>query len=457
MSALSFARQAFGLEKPHSSVTDWVDILTSTNIAEEAFEGIPELVDAIRLQASGPAEAARALRKKLKHGQVHQQYRALVLVKALVENAGPKFHTAFSDGQLIDVFKQLNSDPSTDKRVKKKLLAVLMAWRDQYQPDPAMSLFAGLYQQCAGARYAPQDDLEQITGLSSTKIHKKRDKEETKKREKHEREERRKNEEEQRRRRAARVPFNLEKDKPKVIGTIAEASQASSNLVNAIMLVNPENDSLLKNERVQECLSRAKQTKKSLVRYIQLVEDEDLIGTLIETNDRIIAALEMYDKLLNPGAENANDDMAAVTRGLAAAQISMAEDDVSRFQEEQHAAIERERQNTDIYSDLQDLNFGALGTSSNNLPAPLRPSTVSDGYHGKPAARRSSLSDFSDYISSDEGMHNARRGSPRRAYVDVSDDPEDVTNAPKEARVPLVTASDDPFADPFADETPTRH
>jgi hypothetical protein len=30
---------------------------------------------------------------------------------------------------------------------------------------------------------------------------------------------------------------------------------------------------------------------------LQLVEDEEIIGTLIETNDRIIAALESYDKV----------------------------------------------------------------------------------------------------------------------------------------------------------------
>ena len=58
---------------------------------------IPELVDSINLQAAGyafyspqlpdhlsavpcsPTEASRALRKKLKHGNTHQQYRALVV------------------------------------------------------------------------------------------------------------------------------------------------------------------------------------------------------------------------------------------------------------------------------------------------------------------------------------------------------------------------------------------
>ena len=67
--------------------------------------------------------------------------------------------------------------------------------------------------------------------------------------------------------------------------------------MNAITLVNTENDSLQTNERVQECLTKAKQCRKPIVRYIQLVENDELIGTLIDTNERIIAALEMYDKV----------------------------------------------------------------------------------------------------------------------------------------------------------------
>ena len=67
--------------------------------------------------------------------------------------------------------------------------------------------------------------------------------------------------------------------------------------MNAITLVNPETDSLLTNERVLECLGKAKILRKPIVRYIQLVENEEVIGTLIDTNERIIAALEMYDKV----------------------------------------------------------------------------------------------------------------------------------------------------------------
>src|ERR1700722_6944021 len=92
--------------------------------------------------------------------------------------------------------------------------------------------------------------------------------------------------------------LNGAQEKPQVLTCIANASQAANNLVNAITLVNAETDSVQSNERVQECLAKAKLCHKPIVRYTQLVENEELIGTLIDTNERIIAALEMYEKVL---------------------------------------------------------------------------------------------------------------------------------------------------------------
>ncbi|RDB29003.1 Protein lsb5 [Hypsizygus marmoreus] len=476
MSAFNFARQALGLEKPHSSITDWVDILTSSNIAEEAYDGIPELVDSINLQASGPTEASRALRKKLKHGNPHQQYRSLVLLKALVENCGTKFQTTFADGQLTDALKNISADSTADKRVRKKLLLVLASWRDQFKSDPSMSLIAGLYSQCSReGRRLSQQEVSHLIGLPTVEDKKRAEKEEAKKtakREKEEAKERARKEAEERRQkernaasRSRRAPFNFEKDKPKVLASIVDASQATSNLHNAITLVNPETDSLKSNERVQECLTKAKQARKPVVRYIQLVENEELIGTLIETNERIIAALEMYDKLVAQSSDSAGPkDVDGVTAGLAAAQISMPENEVNRLQERQRVAVDRVKQagkngvqdsHTDPYADLQNLDFGG---GPNNLQRPLRPSTLSDdGQDDNAYNVRGSLSEFSDYDSSDEETHVASGSSPRkrggRDYVDVSDDPED-DNFPGSgsAKAPLVHADDDPFADPFADE-----
>lgn len=109
-----------------------------------------------------------------------------------------------------------------------------------------------------------------------------------------------------------------------------------------------------------------------------------------------------------------------------------------------------------IHPDLQDLTFGSLrggpGSSTGQLPAPLKPSfqvLSDDDDHDDGLDQRGSLSDFSDYESSDEETHKrASQGPSRRNYITVSDD-EEFT------RVPLAknNVEDDPFADPFADKS----
>jgi hypothetical protein len=134
---------------------------------------------------------------------------------------------------------------------------------------------------------------------------------------------------------------------------------------------------------------------------------------------------------------------------------------VRRYSRTEHDALG----STSLHPDLHDLSFGALGPEkgcarsslsrpstlnsfSRDLQPPIRPTTYSsdDDRFG----RRGSLSDFSDYESSDEGTHQRAGQSTglhvRKAYVNVSDDGGDDGG---DARQHIV--DDDPFADPFAD------
>ncbi|KAH6916942.1 hypothetical protein BKA70DRAFT_317973 [Coprinopsis sp. MPI-PUGE-AT-0042] len=469
MSTFSF-KQAFGATKPHhSSVTDWIEILTGPSIAEEAYDGIPELVDAINLQKDiGSAEASRALRKKLKHGNIHQQYRALVLLKALVENCGSKFHNAVNDGQFTDALRHIASDSYVDRRVKKKLSLVLAAWRTQYKDDPSMSFFANLYTQCRISERKGQNDAYQMAGVPNLKEDEKKMEKRKLKEEKRaarekaakEEEERRKNSVQQgadRTRRTRR--FDFEKDKPKVLESLVAASQASSNLMNAITLVNLQKETLEENARVQECVEKAKQAKKTVMAYTRLVENEDLIGTLIESTERVVSALNLYDELVSAGQAGDADATDALTTKLAAAQISHAKDEeaqlLSRTNSYSNAAEHRSQQPPrQVHPDLEDLDF--LGGHSNRLPPPMQPSKAGAGNSSEEdeVRNRGSLSDFSDYESSDEEMHNARAGTStgKKAYVTVSDDEDDVVAAFTPKASTSKAQEDDPFADPFADE-----
>ncbi|KAH9950900.1 seryl-tRNA synthetase [Amylocystis lapponica] len=440
-----------------SSITEWVEILTSSNYDDEAYDGIPEIVDSINIQATGTAEVSRAIRKKLKHGNAHQQYRALVVhLEGLVENCGHKFQTSFADDHLTDAIKVLATDSSTDPKVKKKLVSVLTAWHSQFKDDPGMSLVANLYKQCKigeSRRVSTHQPTLFDAYNAETEERRKREEEERRRKEeeklktKEEKErlkaakEKSRKDEEAKKKRAAKgkVPrkvFNFEQEKPQVLTAIASASQASSNLVNAITLVNTEHDSLQSNERVQECLANAKQVRRQIVRYIQLVENEDMIGTLIETNDRIIAAIESYDTLSKP--QVTEQDVQHVQEGLAAAK-SMTRSSRAAVQRSIGRAGStsmtaqlrgKERDTGDygksVHPDLQDLSFGPLGSDQRNLPPPLRPSAPRSS-EDNDEYRRGSLSDFSDYQSSDEETHTrgGASSSRARAYVDVSENEDD--------------------------------
>ncbi|TFY80303.1 hypothetical protein EWM64_g3708 [Hericium alpestre] len=466
MAAISFAKSAaaaLSREKPRSSITEWIDILTGPGYDDESYDG--------------PTEASRAIRKKLKHGNPHQQYRALVILKALVENCGTKFQTTFADGHLTDAMRNLATDSATDAKVKKKTISVLASWHNQFKDDRSMQTVAGLYRQCRPAdtehrARVDREREEREQEYERRRQEEKSAKEEAKRRAKLEKEaekererERLKQAAETKKKRSSQQPitrrkeFNFEQEKPQVLNSIANASSAANNLLNAITLVNTEHDSLQSNERVQECIARVKQSRKQIVRYIQLVEDEEFIGTLIETNERIIHALETFDKLSKPNVTE--KDVEEVQQGMAAAHIEQSE--VRKLQEKQRAAVQRAARyreqdhaheedddppsSAGLHPDLQDLSFGTLGKEKSRLPPPIRPTIY--GSDDDQLYKRGSLSDFSDYESSNEDAHTARAGSSKLApvhYTTVSEDDLAAKNASQKKH-----DEEDPFADPFAD------
>lgn len=93
--------------------------------------------------------------------------------------------------------------------------------------------------------------------------------------------------------------FNFEKAKPKIIQEVAMANQLSNNLINALKLINTNQDRweivLQRDKRVQETRDKCEEAKKKIVRYARLVEDEEWIGTLLAANEDLLKALDVYD------------------------------------------------------------------------------------------------------------------------------------------------------------------
>ena len=85
-----------------------------------------------------------------------------------------------------------------------------------------------------------------------------------------------------------------------------------------------------------------------------------------------------------------------------------------------------------------------------NLPPPIRPNTRSSREANEYSL--ASLSDFSDYESSDEGTYEGAGQSSsskaRKPYVNFSDDGSDEVEGDVRRHI---SENEDPFADPFGD------
>lgn len=108
------------------------------------MSGIPDLVEVIKLQGSGPSEAARAIRKKLKYGNVHRQIRALILLDGLIQNAGPRFQRAFVDEPLLERLRVCGTSHLSDPDVRDKCKELFRSWA-QYKGTPGLERIAQLH------------------------------------------------------------------------------------------------------------------------------------------------------------------------------------------------------------------------------------------------------------------------------------------------------------------------
>ncbi|GAA5904677.1 hypothetical protein JCM6882_008344 [Rhodosporidiobolus microsporus] len=508
-------------EKPRSSVSALIDILCLPRYEEEDLDGVPELVESVNLQPqTGPTEASRAIRKKLKYSDTHGQLRALTLLNALVENSGSRFQTTFANERLVDRIKLMAGDPHTEEKVKRKLMRVLKNWHLQFKDDPRMQFVAGLYKSCGGgqaSRSAATDAYEaqqaryerESAARAERKESERRAREAEKERVAKEKADKARRKEQERGGRSKRPPFNFNQEKPKIMASVGQGTQSAQALIMALQRVNREKESVTTNARVQECLEKAKQDRKALIRYIQLIThsekdmEGDYIGTLLATNEQIINAVHLYDRMCKPAdldSDDADSDAEAIelAKQMALEQglqvppsatpgdnsrtaddtqsirsrlsaFDMQDREVDKMQRTQRRRLERHLSSRGqvgaggVHPDLQDLAFGSTASGSSSLPPPIQPHSAEDVYtHG-------SLSDYSDYSSDEDYSSDAsvRAGpsastststsaaapaagaTPARSYAQYVREEDERTGKGK--GLLEEPEEDDPFADPFGD------
>ncbi|KAI1129391.1 hypothetical protein F5Y10DRAFT_291131 [Nemania abortiva] len=323
----------FSQKKPYSAVTVTIERLTSETFDEDDLSGIPDLVEVIKLQASGPAEAARALRKKLKYGNVHRQIRALVLLDGLIQNAGPRFQRTFIDEPLLERLRVCGTSDLSDPDVRKKCSELFRGWAAEYKNTPGLERVAMLYKELPRRKQVVTQDKSKVlreteqdpfrdsddevdhhksppvpqashasssrppvsypqpsqtvqsyshvrsssgsgSFFSGSSKDKKKDKNKKKSK-----------------------PFKLEAEKESMKAAIAESSIAATNLSNALQSINREKERISENAVAVERFEICKRLRRKILRYIHFVEDEQWLGGLLHANDELVVALMTFEQL----------------------------------------------------------------------------------------------------------------------------------------------------------------
>ncbi|KNZ59761.1 uncharacterized protein VP01_1667g2 [Puccinia sorghi] len=491
--------------RPRTAVTDWIERICRLDkeSAQTDLNGfVIELVQSINLQPTGPEEASRAIRKQLKHGSPSQQAKALTTLEALVLNGGHRFRTTFADARLVETLKSLISDPRTDPILRRRLLTMTQDWERIYGSDPKMIVPASLFKSCGGweklerissssSSNKSKSSIQRsmITGIDQPASVKEVDPSVSKAQLKMQQKQAKKRKQllkssqiDQRYRTELVLPasnsshlkFDLNKEKPRILQTLASASQSANNLVNRLQLIGA--DSVSHDCIAGKLAENAKASQRVLIGYIQTVSEHDsegeYLGTLLNTNAQVVAALELYNELGKSKLESSQIDEIAKRHDNA--QIGTPQpgsnSEPNLFDDFNCAVGDPDEDHTrSPVNDLFGLDFSHTASlaSLDNLPTPLIPNPAGGAQESQANYDPGTLSDYSDFDDSaslsDETSDEMSGSTPlpppasKNPFFQYLNPTDASPKPPLSPSEPL-----DPFADPFADSgsnvvTTTRH
>jgi LAS seventeen-binding protein 5 len=343
-------------KKPYSAISVHVEQLTSETYEEDDLSGVPELLESVKLQASGPSEAARAIRKKLKYGSVHRQLRALTILDGLMQNGGSRLQrNILADGPLMERLRIAAADPISDQDVRAKCKVLFSQWVASSKDNPGFEGAKSLYNQLPKTQKPVQQrrdqskvlreteedvqretELEQARSRSSSLINTPSAESSTSPRKQStpitlsqastfgtklsKKDKKNKN---------SKQTFNLEREKPAILQSIASSSVASTNLNNALKLVNRETSRVSNDAEVMRRFETCKQLRRQILRYIQYVETDEFLGGLIHANEELVSALmafEVLDKSVDDDSDSELEEAQHLSRQAAKSEQSAARD-----------------------------------------------------------------------------------------------------------------------------------
>ncbi|KAG6251418.1 hypothetical protein E4U23_000641 [Claviceps purpurea] len=323
-------------KKPYSAVTVTIENLTAESCPLEDLSGVPDLVEVIKLQATGPIEAARAIRKKLKYGTVHRQIRSLVLLDALIQNAGSTFQRSFADEPLLERLRVCGTSDLSNQAVRNKCADLFYEWA-KYANTPGLERVARLHRELPKRKVAITQERSKVIQETNNPFGDDEEEEEAEERARAlaQRQEaavpssssasaappNTKAQDVWSRMAAAmdgktkkssssasksgsghktrgnNKPFNFEKEKDKMSMLTAEAIITSAALMDCLEVINREAERVSENPTAFQHFTTCRILRRKLLRYIHLVENEEWLARVLLANDKLVLALMAYEQL----------------------------------------------------------------------------------------------------------------------------------------------------------------
>lgn len=223
---------------------------------------------------------------------------------------------------LLERLRIAATDPVSDPLVKNKCKQLFGQWTVSFKDKPGMERVTGLYKQLPKRKQPASQAKAKVLrdsgnsvgsamghtvsvstgGGPATVLSKPKDKSNKKEKKIRDR------------------PFNLEREKPEMLQTLASSSVASTNLLNALKHVNRETHRVSEDAEAINRFDTCKQLRREILRYIQNVESEEYLGSLIHANEELVSALmafEVLDKSVDYDSDSDEDVLESLSSGRA--------------------------------------------------------------------------------------------------------------------------------------------
>lgn len=260
------------------------------------------------------------------------------MLDGLIENAGPRFQRAFADEPLLERLRVSATDSLSDIEVRQKCQILFRQWAVDYKSTPGMERIAALYKQLPQRKRPVRQEQSKVlkdsepetngdpfsnnesvsgsggpvqslrtpangssssasaprSGANLTPLPKSS-----------------KSKHDKNGKKVKSKPFNLDKEKPQLLQTIAASSVASTNLMNSLKLINREHKRVSEDLETLKRFETCKLLRRQILQYIQHVESEQWLGSLIHANEELVTALmsfEVLDKSLEDDSDSEDNE-----------------------------------------------------------------------------------------------------------------------------------------------------